>query len=216
LTLFVSFEGTEGSGKSTQVALLADALRSAGHDVVTTREPGGTALGESLRHILLESPIPVSPEAEAYLMTSARAEHVRQVIRPALGHGAVVLCDRFYDSTFAYQGGGRGLPVAALMGLQDLAVGNTRPDLTVLLDIPVEVGLERRQMGGGGNRIDRESIAFHQRVADWYRREALSDPARWRIVDATLPPHLVHTAVLNHVRERLGVESSVRHGSRAS
>lgn len=213
MTLFVTFEGTEGSGKTTQIALLAQALRTAGHPVVTTREPGGTVLGEALRRILLDTQTAVGPESEAYLMTAARAEHVRQVIRPALDRGEFVLCDRFFDSTFAYQGGGRGLPLDELRSLQHLAVGPTTPHLTVLLDVPVELGLQRRHDGGNGNRIDRESMAFHMRVADWYRREARADSGRWCVVDATSSPDLVHTAVLKHVQERLGMQSPIRHGS---
>lgn len=216
MTHFITFEGTEGSGKSTQIELLADALRRAGHPVVVTREPGGTSLGEELRRILLDSRTPLGPEAEAYLMTAARAEHVRQVIQPALIRGEVVLCDRFFDSTFAYQGGGRGLAIDKLKRLQDLAVGNTRPDLTILLDVPVEVGLQRRRREGNGNRIDSEGVAFHQRVADWYRCEARSDRNRWCVVDATPSPDLVHTAVLTRVRDRLGLAATVQHGSTAS
>lgn len=201
---FITFEGTEGSGKSTQIELLAEALRSHGTSVVSTREPGGTALGEHLRQILLESDAPLAPESEAYLMTAARAEHVRQVIRPALTAGRIVVCDRFVDSTLAYQGGGRGLPVATLQQLQQLAVGDLTPDLTILLDLPVELGLGRRVRGGGANRIDRETLAFHERVARWYRAAAKDDPARWRVVDATGPVAVVHTHVIDVVRQVVG------------
>ncbi|HUG14412.1 MAG TPA: dTMP kinase [Thermomicrobiales bacterium] len=211
--MFVTFEGTEGSGKSTQIALLDRTLRVSGRSVVTTREPGGTELGESLRRILLESGPHLDPATEAYLMTAARSAHVRQVIRPALARGDIVLCDRFHDSTFAYQGAGRGLELDALACLQELAVGLTTPHLTVLLDLPVEVGLQRRHRAGSGNRIDRESRDFHQRVAEWYRRASRNDVGRWRVVDATQPPDLVHTAVLKHVLARLDVEAATRHGS---
>jgi dTMP kinase len=199
LTLFVTFEGTEGSGKTTQINLLCAALQAMGQRVLVTREPGGTEIGERLRGLLLESDAVISAEAEAYLMTAARAEHVRRVIRPALDSGAIVLCDRFYDSTFAYQGAGRGLPINVLESMQELAVGSTHPELTILLDLPVEVGLVRREGEQYVNRIDRESIAFHARVANWYRETALRHPDRWRIVDAALSPELVHTGILDCV-----------------
>jgi dTMP kinase len=213
LTLFVAFEGTEGSGKTTQIDLLAAALRQMGWSVVSTREPGGTPLGEDLRRILLESDTSLFAETEAYLMTAARAEHVRQVIRPALERGDIVLCDRFIASTFAYQGAGRGLPVDMLVDLQALAIGGTRPHLTILLDLPVQLGLERREGDGDGNRIDQESLQFHQRVAGWYRLAAREDRDCWQVIDATSAPDLVHTAVLKHVIARLGAEPSTRHGS---
>jgi dTMP kinase len=212
LSLFVTFEGTEGSGKTSQIRLLAEALERVGHRVRVTREPGGTALGEELRRVLLESEMPLGAEAEAYLMTGARAEHVRQVIRPALVEGAIVVCDRFVDSTLAYQGAGRGLSIDELRVLQRLALGDVCPDLTILLDLPIEVGLERRGRSVEVNRIDRESTAFHERVAAWYRDEAASNPDRWVVVDATRAPHLVHTAILESVMVRLGADSGVRDG----
>ena len=172
-------------------------------DVVTTREPGGTALGEALRAIVLGSEVEVSAEAEVYLMTAARAEHIRRVIRPALSAGAVVLCDRFVDSTLAYQGAGRGLPVDELRRVQSLAIGDVWPDLTVLLDVPPEVGLARRVSGGGTNRIDREGPAFHRRVAEWFRAEAGRDPTRWIVVDGQPPAPVVNAAVLERVMPRL-------------
>lgn len=199
----MTFEGTEGSGKSTQVELLARQLGELGYDVVTTREPGGTALGEALRAIVLGSDVEVSAETEVYLMTAARAEHVRRVIRPALNAGAVVLCDRFVDSTLAYQGAGRGLPVDELRRVQSLAIGDVWPDLTVLLDVPPEVGLARRATGGGTNRIDREGLAFHRRVAEWFRAEARRDPTRWVVVDGQPAAPAVHAAVLERVVSRL-------------
>lgn len=213
MSLFVSFEGTEGSGKTTQIGMLAQSLRGSGRKVVTTREPGGTELGEALRRLLLESEMLIGPEAEAYLMTGARAAHVRNVIRPALARGEVVLCDRFADSTFAYQGGGRGLPVHELRLMQALAIGETVPDLTILVDIPAEVGLERRAKARDGNRIDRESIEFHARVAFWYRQEARANPNRWVVVDGSQSPADVHVAVLESVSERLNTDGVVRHRS---
>ena len=214
MSLFVSFEGTEGSGKTTQIGLLAQALRGIGCSVVTTREPGGTELGEALRQLLLGSESTISPEAEAYLMTGARAEHVRIVIRPAIARGDVVLCDRFADSTFAYQGGGRRLPLHELQLMQTLAVGATTPDLTILVDVPAEVGLERRARAREINRIDRESIEFHTRVAFWYRQEARANPDRWVVVDGTRSPANVHVTILERVIERLNSDGIVQHRSR--
>jgi dTMP kinase len=158
----------------------------------------------------LDSTVPIGGEAEAYLMTAARAEHVATVIRPALERGDVVICDRFLDSTIAYQGGGRGLPVAELHAMQRLAVGPTMPTLTFLLDLPIDVGLERRARAMDGNRIDKETRAFHLRVAEWYRSEARAHPERWVIVDATQAPDVVHTAVTGAIRTRLGADIGVR------
>ncbi len=213
LSLFVTFEGNEGSGKTTQIGLLAQALRGFGLNVITTREPGGTELGEALRRLLLDSETPIGPEAEAYLMTGARAEHVRRIIRPALSRGDVVLCDRFADSTLAYQGGGRSLEIDDLQAIQRLAVGETVPDLTVLIDIPAEIGLARRNRTQDTNRIDRESLEFHERVAFWYRQEARGNSDRWVVVDGSRSPADVHVAVLESVIERLNSDLDVRHRS---
>lgn len=201
--VFISFEGPDGGGKTTQIGLLAARLMAEGHETLTTREPGGTPLGSRLRSILLDAPDPLSAEAEAYLMTADRAEHVRQVIRPALARGIVVLSDRYLDSTLAYQGSGRGLPIDALRSMQALATNGLMPNLTLLLDLPVEAGLERKMQAQEENRLDRESLAFHNRVADMFRFLAASEPARWRVVDATQPANLVHTAIWLHVSAHL-------------
>ncbi len=182
--MFITFEGPEGSGKSTQIARVADQLQSRGQAVVATREPGGTVLGEAVRGLLLGAEHDPAPATEAYLMTGARAEHVRAVILPALERGAWVLCDRYVDSTLAYQGAGRGLDLEALRDLQQLATGGLAPDMTLLLDIAVSEGLNRRRGAGEENRIDNETVSFHERVAAWYRAEAARDPQRWRIIDA--------------------------------
>ena len=197
--MFITFEGPEGSGKSTQVVLVAEALRQDGRPVVVTREPGGTALGEQLRALLLGGEHVPAPETEAYLMTAARSEHVRSVIQPALARGDWVLCDRFCDSTLAYQGAGRGIDVERLRTLQCLATDGLTPDVTFLLDIDVVEGLRRRHGGGGRNRIDDETVSFHQRVAAWYRDEAARDPQRWRKVDAGQPVEAVTRAILREL-----------------
>jgi dTMP kinase len=148
--------------------------------------------------------------AEAYLMTAARAEHVRRVIRPALERGAVVLCDRFSDSTLAYQGAGRGLPVEALRRLQELALDGCEPDLKLLLDIDVEAGLARRHSGGDTNRMDGEALDFHQRVAAWYRAEAAARPDVWRVVDAGRSEGEVAAQIIAIVSARIGEGEGVR------
>jgi dTMP kinase len=214
--VFISFEGPEGAGKSTQIHLLADALTQRGQAVMMTREPGGTAVGEGVRAVLLGGTQDITPEAEAYLMTGARAQLVRECIRPALAEGKIVLCDRFADSTLAYQGAARGLPIGELRQLQRLAVGDTMPDLTLLIDIDVSQGLARRQRTDEQNRLDREGIVFHEHVANWYREEAASDPQRWRIVAGDGSIEEVHSAVLDIVQRELQIRSErpVRGGAR--
>lgn len=186
MSLFVTFEGPDGAGKSTQVRLVAERLRSLGDKVVVTREPGGTPLGERVRSVLLDpGDCAIVPRAEALLMTAARAQHVEAVIRPALANGAIVLCDRFVDSTLAYQGAGRGLATAELELLQTFAVGALAPDLTVLLDLPAESGIRRRHDSGAPlNRLDQDELAFHERVREWYVQAARDDPTRWCVLDA--------------------------------
>ncbi|HEY7270332.1 MAG TPA: dTMP kinase, partial [Dehalococcoidia bacterium] len=173
--LFITFEGGEGSGKSTQTQLLAAGLREAGRDVVALREPGGTALGEELRKLLLHKDKAVSVEAELLMFLAARAELVNEVIRPALDAGGVVICDRFSDSTVAYQGYGRGVDVSAIKTLNRWATGGLQPDLTVLLDVPVEVGRKRKH--GDDDVFYRESEGFHSRVREGYRFLAASEPS---------------------------------------
>lgn len=193
--MFITFEGPEGSGKSTQIERIAAKLRDAGQRHVVTREPGGTELGERLRGLLLDSEFVPGAVTEAYLMTAARAEHVWTVIRPALERGDWVLCDRYVDSTIAYQGAGRGIDIPKLRSIQKLATGGLMPDLTILLDVDVRQGLERRSRLGGQNRIDQEAVSFHQRVADWYREEARRCVERWIVVDASQQIEEVEQAI---------------------
>jgi dTMP kinase len=200
---FISFEGPEGGGKSTQIHRLAAALAEQGHVVWTTREPGGTRVGEMIRPILLGSrQAGLSPWSEALLFTAARAQLVDEVIRPRLHRGQVVLCDRYSDSTLAYQGYGRGIELEALRRLQREATGGLSPDLTLLLDLPVEAGLARIPRNAQ-DRLDRETVTFHQRVHAGYREMAAQDPHRWREVDASRDPDQVASHILELAREAL-------------
>jgi dTMP kinase len=191
---FITFEGTEGSGKTTQISLLADRLRSMGHRVRTLREPGGTPIGEEIRHTLKHSPAnhAMTAEAELLLMNASRAQLVREVIRPALGAGEIVLCDRFYDSTTAYQGYGRQLDLAMVKGIIDVAVGETRPDLTLLFVVPHEVSEARRLARQPTlpqlfkrDRIEEADQSFFARVAQGYQAIAAAEPQRVRQFDAS-------------------------------
>lgn len=210
---FVTFEGPEGGGKSTQIHRLASTLATEGFTVWTTREPGGTPLGERIRPLLLGPRSgALSPLSETLLFTAARAQLVAEVIRPRLLRGEVVLCDRFIDSTLAYQGYGRGLDLAFLSRLQEEATGGLRPPLTLLLTLPVQVGLSRIPITSQ-DRLDREEPAFHARVHDGYLHLAASDPDRWRQVDASASPDVVAATILEHVHramERAGVQPAER------
>jgi dTMP kinase len=184
--LFITFEGGEGSGKSTQIARLAARQRALGLDPLVTREPGGTALAEGIRALLLDSSVAPGALPEALLMVAARADLVSAVIRPALAAGRNVLCDRYTDSTLAYQGAGRGLETGMLEGWNAVATGGLVPDRTFLFDLDPEIGLARRASAGvSTNRLDRESLPFHQRVRARYLELAASNPNRWIVLDAT-------------------------------
>ena len=183
----ITLEGIEGSGKSTQIRHLAKVLTQRGYRVLQTREPGGTATAEAIRHILLtaSSKEPVTPAAEALLILAARCQHVTHLIRPALRRGTVVLCDRFADSTLAYQGFARGLDLEWLRAANEVATGGLTPDLTLVLDLPVSVGLARRRADRGQqNRLDRETERFHRKVRRGFLALAAHAPDRMRIVNA--------------------------------
>jgi dTMP kinase len=181
----ISFEGVDGSGKSTQLAALAATLTDRGIPVVTTREPGGTPLGEAIRGVVLDHAfVGMSARAELLLYLASRAEHVDRVIRPALERGALVLCDRFTEATLAYQAYGRGLPLDEVSTMTRFAAGGVEPDLVVLLDIPVEDGLLRVRERRDPNRLDGETVAFHRRVRDGYLALAAAEPRRFAIVDS--------------------------------
>jgi dTMP kinase len=185
--LFITVEGIEGAGKSSNIAFTESLLRSHGHDVLLTREPGGTPLGEELRELLLgHRHDGMHDLTELLLMFAARAEHLHGKILPALESGKWVICDRFTDATYAYQGGGRQLDTSAIVTLENLVQGSTRPDLTLLLDLPVETGLARAAKRSEPDRFERQKLEFFQRVRQAYLEIARQQPARVKVVDASL------------------------------
>lgn len=189
--VFITFEGIEGCGKTTQIHIAARRLRSLSLPIVRTEEPGGTPVGRKIRRMLLGSGF-IAPEAELMLFGAARAEHVRTVIAPALAEGKIVLCDRFFDSSFAYQGWGRGIQEGQIRLINSIAVGTLKPDCTFLFDVDVEVGLSRVARRGnvegkgqkGRDRFEREGVEFHNRVREGYLAQARSDPQRIKVIDA--------------------------------
>jgi dTMP kinase len=203
----ITLEGGEGAGKSTQAALLVAALEREGIAARATREPGGSSGGEAVRRLLLEGDGERwDAVAEALLLFAARRDHVARVIRPALEQGVWVVCDRFTDSTVSYQGYGKGMPLSDLAALHRLAVGDFAPDLTVILDLPVALGLARAAARrGGGDRFERLDPAFHERLREGFRQIAASDPARCVLIDASGSIAMVHHAILAVVEKRLAV-----------
>ncbi|MCW5890079.1 MAG: dTMP kinase [bacterium] len=204
--MFVTFEGVEGSGKSTHVRLLAEHLRAAGRTVVETREPGGTPAGAAIRRLLLgDDAVPLEPLAELHLYCADRAQHVATVIRPALAAGHVVLCDRFSDSTLAYQGHARGLDLPTVRTLDALARDGLVPDVTFLLDCPPDEGLRRaRGRDHGTDRFESAPLAFHERVRTGFLTLAAEEPGRFCIVDVTRAKDGVAGAIAREVERRLG------------
>jgi len=203
---FVVFEGIEGSGKSTQIARLSDQLTRAGCPHLVSREPGGTRLGDALRELLL-SPASTGIDGltELYLLEASRRMHVLEVIRPALAGGIAVVCDRFGDSSVAYQGGGRQLGVSAVEALNRQATGGLEPDVTILLDLSVEEGLARvGRRGSGEDRMEREALAFHERVRQTYLEIARRRPDAYRVVPAAASPEVVFAAVARHLAVYFG------------
>lgn len=202
--MFITLEGPEGSGKTTQIAPLADYLREAGFDVLTLREPGGTSISEQVRHILMNlENTTMHARTEILLFLAARAQLVEEVIRPQLAAGKVILCDRYIDSTLAYQGYGQGESLETLRSLLDFATGGLRPDLTVLLDIDSDQGLRRKQTSGEWTRMDAFTLAYHQRVRQGYLEMAAQDPARWCTLNAGLPAETVQTHLRQVLLQRL-------------
>lgn len=206
---FITFEGGEGCGKSTQIALLADALTARGYDVLQVREPGATAVGERIRKLLLDKKSAcLDPVAELMLYEAARAQICSEVIAPALKAGKIVVCDRFYDSTVAYQGWGRGLDVDLVDRLNKAATGGLVPDMTLMLFIDPKEGLARAKGAtggdGAGDRIESAGLTFHQRVHDGFARIAMQEPDRVAVVGAQGSIQEVHSAVLARVLSLLG------------
>ncbi len=209
---FVTFEGGDGTGKTTQIKALESYLTSRGKACLVTREPGGTELGAMLRRVLLEAGgAPIAPSSELFLYLADRAQHVSEVIRPALAAGKIVLCDRFTDSTLAYQGYGRGLDLALLRQFNGVADAGTRPDLTLLFDCPIEVGLGRTasrqaQSPSGApqeDRFEREQLAFHEKVRVGFLDLARQEPGRFRVIDAARPAADVSLAIRQVIDEAL-------------
>jgi len=204
--LFITFEGPDGCGKSTQVAPLADYLRSKGRVVYTTREPGGTEISDQVRQIIMAMKnTSMHPRTELLLFLSARAQLVEEVIRPRLVAGDIVISDRYADSTLAYQGYGHGVDRDAIRSLLEFATGGLKPDLTLLLDVDAETGLRRRQTGGGEwNRLDAYQLEFHRRVREGYHELAALEPERWVTVDGAQTPEMVQFAIRRVADERIG------------
>ena len=204
--LFITLEGGEGAGKSTQMARVADWLSQRGRTVIQTREPGGTALAETLRAILLDRDNDsLCGLAELLLMFASRAQHLEELIRPALARGETVLCDRFTDATWAYQGGGRGLPGEQIAALEHLVHGDLAPDLTLLLDLPVEAGLKRASSRGESDRFESESIAFFERVRSSYLERAAREPKRFAVIDASPDADRVWAQIEQQLQTRLSM-----------
>lgn len=203
--MFITLEGPEGSGKTSQIPALANFLRSKGYDVIITREPGGTAVGDQIREVLMNlKNVAIVPRTEILLFLAARAQLVEILIRPALEAGKVVLCDRFGDSTLAYQGYGHKTDLDTLRSLLNFSTGGLWPDLTLLLDVPVKAGLERKKDNGAEwNRLDAYAEAFHERVRQGYLALAKAEPDRWQIVDATKNKDQVQEEIRKVVINRL-------------
>jgi dTMP kinase len=205
--MFITFEGPEGSGKTTQQERLAGHLRTAGRTVVVTKEPGGTPLADRIRALLLDSSSVIDPVAEVFLFAASRRQHTMEVIEPALARGEVVLCDRYADSTLAYQGFGRLIDLDRLRSVNDWATGSRHPDLTILLDLPEEAGLSRARFRNASapadeGRFEAEDLRFHRRVREGYLALAVAEPDRFVVVDATGTPGEVFDRILNELRAR--------------
>jgi dTMP kinase len=209
LSLFVTFEGIEGCGKTTQINHLASFLRGISRSFLVTREPGGTEIGEQIRQILLTSDsVGMEPMAELFLYAAARVQHLSQAISPALREGKIVLCDRFADATVAYQGFGRRLDLAWVEEMNARAMGNVKPDLTFLLDLPVEEGLRRawkrmENRTAKEDRFEKESLEFHQRVREGYLILARRDPQRIMILDGMRDEQILHQEIVSHLTPAL-------------
>ncbi len=203
--MFITFEGPDGSGKSTQLRMLAAALREEGRDIVTTREPGGTEIGDQIRAVIMNMKNKaMDPRTELLLFNASRAQLVEELIRPSLAAGKIILCDRYADSTMAYQGYGHGLDKDELRRLLNFATGGLKPDLTLLFDISAEAGLKRRLSNHDEwNRMDDYALQFHERVRGGFLELAAADPERWVVIDADRDPGVIHAEVLDIVKRKL-------------
>ena len=204
---FITFEGIDGSGKSTQLRMLANELRIRGYNVLPTMEPGGTPLGRRLREAFLETEETVAPLAELLLFAADRAQHVNFLVKPAVAEGKIVVSDRFADATFAYQGAGRGFPETIVNQVIELATGGLKPDLTLFFDLPVQIALTRTALrndaGEQKNRMDKENTAFYERVRESYLQIAANEPERFRVIDAEGSTSEIQTRVVEIVAEFL-------------
>ncbi len=203
MSLFITFEGPDGSGKTTQARMLAEYLQSRGLPVLHTREPGGTAISEQIRQVVLSAHNQsIQQETEALLFSAARAQIVAELIRPALAAGKIVVCDRYADSTMAYQGYGLGLDLDALRAITRFATGGLAPDLTFYVDVPVDVGLARRHRGET-NRLDQKDLEYHARVREGFLKMAREEPQRWIVIDGTRSVDQVQQEIRSRLEARL-------------
>lgn len=217
--IFITFEGGEGAGKSTQIGMLADALREAGREVLVTREPGGSPGAEAVRHVLLSGAAePFGPAMEAVLFAAARSDHVEQVIRPAVEAGKVVLCDRFMDSSRVYQGVTGNLSLYFMRSLEEAAINGMVPDLTLILDLPAEEGMRRanaRRGDGGADRFEKETMDVHRRRRDAFLEIARAEPERCRVIDAGQEMNLVSADIINEVARLFETQVTAGEGALA-
>ena len=203
MSLFITFEGPEGAGKSTQLTRLVEGLKEVDIVPVVTREPGGTPFGTRVREVLLDPMLDMHALPEFLLYSASRAQLVQDVIQPALNRGEVVICDRYFDSSLAYQGAGRGLPLPLLQNITQEVTGGLKPDLTLLLDLDPVIGLERAALRGQPDRLERADLAFHQRVRHGFLDLARQEPQRFTVLDATRTPDEVAQVVWNAVETHL-------------
>lgn len=197
--MLITFEGIEGSGKTTQIELLSNHLEQKGHRIIRTREPGGTAFGEALRSVLLKKGFHVFPLSELLVFMAMRAQHMEEVIMPALQDGITVICDRFVDATYAYQGYGRKIDLGVIETLNRLVTKGIRPNLTILMNVTAERGLKRKAAASAIDRIEAEDMSFHQRVKKGYEKLAKEDPKRFFVVDGSLKVEAIHEIVRTKV-----------------
>lgn len=201
--MLITFEGIEGCGKTTQIELLYTYLESSGHTVIKTREPGGTAFGESLRNTFLHAKMKVYPLSELLVFMAMRAQHVDELILPALKEGTIVLCDRFADASYAYQGYGRGIDLSVIETLNKLVIKEIKPNLTILLNCPIEKGLTRKAQSASMDRFEKEELSFHRKIKEGYEELVKKDPTRFFVVDGTLDIKAIHETIRKKVEDLL-------------